>query len=643
MRPGLYIWVWASVFKGESKMRLLTKFSFIFLCLLALGTAQRADRADADFSKPTLPGDISDRSYNIIDRNKLGQYVSNIGQFYSSWNEPGPTCEWPLGSNHEVMYRMNLLVGVPGNVVQTRTYGTKEWDPVGGFLNPEKGLLAISTDQETWPLDQNNQPYWPVRDSQGNQKILSSQDTYGVYTDLTNYLGASNPDNILYIKVHQSSYVWASEQDNDYIIFRFDLVNENTITHDSVYFGMYCDFDAGGFESDNEFGDDRLGLELDRQFFYFYDADNYSDQWDAIPFHVGIVYLSTPAVNGDTLGLTDWHYTDNWNEPRDITNDVEQYRYMSSDPRLRADSLLWPDLFHGDDLNYDDPSLIRETGDTLIVYSASGPYTMQPNDTLTFILAMVCGQDYEEISTNVDRVWEVFYKGFEIKEVPKPIVRAGEGDKKIRLNWDNSIDREYLDLVAGSNTLHQYNIYKTEDPQRLTWTLYDTIQRQFDENNDYIENAYTWVDSALTNGFYYSYAVTAFDSLGDESPIAVLSANENTVELRPRKDAQATTDRIRVVPNPFVISARWERNRIGDVQDGEPIRELSFINLPGECTIRIFTVDGDLIRTINHSDGTGTAYWDIRSDFNQLVATGIYFYHVSSGSGEFADKFAIIR
>ena len=107
-------------------MFLVQRILLLIFIIMISAVAQRVDRADTDLNKPALPADISDRSYNIIDRNKLGQYVSNIGQFYSSWNEPGPTCEWPLGSNHEVMYRMNLFVGVPGNVVQTRTYGTNE-------------------------------------------------------------------------------------------------------------------------------------------------------------------------------------------------------------------------------------------------------------------------------------------------------------------------------------------------------------------------------------------------------------------------------------------------------------------------------------------------------------------------------------
>ncbi|MBZ0183065.1 MAG: T9SS type A sorting domain-containing protein [Melioribacteraceae bacterium] len=70
---------------------------------------------------------------------------------------------------------------------------------------------------------------------------------------------------------------------------------------------------------------------------------------------------------------------------------------------------------------------------------------------------------------------------------------------------------------------------------------------------------------------------------------------------------------------------------------------MSFTNLPSECTIKIYTIDGDLVKTIEHTSGTGTAFWDIRSEYNQLIATGVYFYHVSSKYGEKIGKFAIVR
>ncbi len=159
---------------------------------------------------------------------------------------------------------------------------------------------------------------------------------------------------------------------------------------------------------------------------------------------------------------------------------------------------------------------------------------------------------------------------------------------------------------------------------------------------------YVWEDPGRTdNFFYYSYSITSFDVDGLESGRANLQAgqivNQNTVELRATNSANDRLEEVRVVPNPYIISALWERKRLGSPLFGEPVRDLAFTNLPARCTIKIFSLDGDLVKTIQHINGTGTEFWDIRSDFNQLLATGVYFYHIKADSGEKIGKFAIVR
>jgi hypothetical protein len=141
--------------------------------------------------------------------------------------------------------------------------------------------------------------------------------------------------------------------------------------------------------------------------------------------------------------------------------------------------------------------------------------------------------------------------------------------------------------------------------------------------------------------------VTSFDRDSLESGIANLPAdqivNENTAELRPVNSPRDNVNDVKVVPNPYIISALWERKRLGDPLLGEPIRDLAFINLPAQCTIKIFTIDGDLVKILYHDNGSGTEFWDTRSEANQIAATGMYFFHVSSEVGEKIGKFAIVR
>ncbi|MFQ5606339.1 MAG: hypothetical protein ACE5GA_00205 [Candidatus Zixiibacteriota bacterium] len=93
---------------------------------------------------------------------------------------------------------------------------------------------------------------------------------------------------------------------------------------------------------------------------------------------------------------------------------------------------------------------------------------------------------------------------------------------------------------------------------------------------------------------------------------------------------------IRVAPNPYLARADlWESS-------GNPT-QLNFIHLPGQCQIRIYTLAGDLVNTIDHNSGLGDESWNLISSSGQLVASGIYLYHVSSSAGEFLGRFAVIK
>ena len=99
---------------------------------------------------------------------------------------------------------------------------------------------------------------------------------------------------------------------------------------------------------------------------------------------------------------------------------------------------------------------------------------------------------------------------------------------------------------------------------------------------------------------------------------------------------------IRVVPNPYLASSLYEVD-FGELRN-EPLRQIQFINLPGECTIHIFSVAGDLIKTIRHNAPSGSFMWDMRTEGGREIATGIYIYVVRTPSGgEYMSRFAVIK
>jgi hypothetical protein len=71
---------------------------------------------------------------------------------------------------------------------------------------------------------------------------------------------------------------------------------------------------------------------------------------------------------------------------------------------------------------------------------------------------------------------------------------------------------------------------------------------------------------------------------------------------------------------------------------------MHFINLPRRSTIRIYTVSGDLVRVIEHSDAVHDyELWDMKSGTGRAVASGIYIYRVEAGSFAFQNRFVVIR
>ena len=97
--------------------------------------------------------------------------------------------------------------------------------------------------------------------------------------------------------------------------------------------------------------------------------------------------------------------------------------------------------------------------------------------------------------------------------------------------------------------------------------------------------------------------------------------------------------RVVAVPNPFRANEAWD-------QPGA--HELHFINLPAVAQIRIYTVAGDLVKELSHSDRIRDfERWDLKNQRGQDVSSGIYLYRVEANVAgrafSFEDRFVVIR
>ncbi len=97
-----------------------------------------------------------------------------------------------------------------------------------------------------------------------------------------------------------------------------------------------------------------------------------------------------------------------------------------------------------------------------------------------------------------------------------------------------------------------------------------------------------------------------------------------------------------VVPNPYIGQASFEPQRYAVSGRGE--RRIEFRGLPQVCTIRIYTVNGELVKRLDHNGLQGFEAWDLRTKDNLEVAPGLYIYHVEAQEiGSYIGKFAIVK
>jgi len=104
-------------------------------------------------------------------------------------------------------------------------------------------------------------------------------------------------------------------------------------------------------------------------------------------------------------------------------------------------------------------------------------------------------------------------------------------------------------------------------------------------------------------------------------------------------------DKIKVVPNPYVVTHAGEQRLLSTQTSGRGEREIRFTYVPPGSKISIFTVRGELVRTLYaESLYVGDVYWNLRSEENIDVAFGIYVFVVDAPNiGTKIGKFALIK
>ena len=156
----------------------------------------------------------------------------------------------------------------------------------------------------------------------------------------------------------------------------------------------------------------------------------------------------------------------------------------------------------------------------------------------------------------------------------------------------------------------------------------------------------------------YCVSVTAFDYGSPAMGVTPLESDrtKGVVEAFPLHELDlplSGSDEIYVYPNPYRLDVDYRgvglEGRNQDDRWDERVRAIWFANLPAKCTIHIFTLDGDRVRTIEHdlpvTDPTHRRHhWDLINRNFQKVETGLYYWVVEVPGGKTqVGKLALIR
>lgn len=317
-----------------------------------------------------------------------------------------------------------------------------------------------------------------------------------------------------------------------------------------------------------------------------------------------------------------------------------------------------------------DPGFLTPTGDPITgsgggwsYMTGYGPYTLAPGESVKIVfveasagidkeLANKTGSDFkrglisnleknkvvfqsrDSLFQTFERAIANFNSGYDIPEAPEPPSRvfinsAGNG---IDIEWEYN---------GSEGDIDGFQIYRAagrvDSTYRLLYTALPT-ERKVSDGDVARENdpgKYSSdVPTPLRGRDYYYYVVTLGktnnDATGNTPVGQKLVSNRYLTQaydparlLRPAGDAMSA---IRVVPNPYNPNAaenfRLEANRARD--------RIAFYEIPGISKIDIYTELGEPIRTILHTNGSGDDFWDLRTDYRQRVASGIYIARITN-------------
>jgi hypothetical protein len=291
-----------------------------------------------------------------------------------------------------------------------------------------------------------------------------------------------------------------------------------------------------------------------------------------------------------------------------------------------------------------------------------GPYTLKPGESVHIVWAEAAAGLSRNQAIAVGRQ---FKNGAIDTKTKNQMVLSGKDSlfytfRRAIANYEANYDLQQPPLPpsvfnvngGGDRIMLSWDVYNPPDPDLKGFEIYrakgrydSTYQLIYQAKSD--ERSYK--DVQLERGASYYYYIISVGVTIPANPALHIPASrlvssryygQSYDPAYLKRPEGEELSQIRIVPNPYNIAADQDILLFPNEPD-----KLAFFNIPGECTIKIFTENGELIKTIEHNDGTGDAYWNCTTSSNQIIVSGIYIAVITDLKTQKnqVEKFVIIR
>jgi len=606
---------------------------------------------------------ISGRDESGRDLNAMSMNITNYGFVGNNFTVRTPSMEYPVGTGHEHLVRGGLWVGAIAV------------DANGPFI----GVTTAAKDGFTGDASASATEFSPegdhidVRSSLPNNRrysllSVSERDLRSDFDDLIPKRAQNNREDHrpLGITVHQENYSWSFSDYRHMVFFHWVIRNVGARMF-NVYVGLYDELASGPKNSFSNWPPSGSWFRK-KQIGWVDSLNMFTERYcQAPPIPNQCQYSTTPELAAiKLLGVRPGNVKD----PLDKKVTLQCWDFAPGDTARDEDRELYALMSAGTKtiLNPLPTDLAPRDGDPVEMI-AVGPFPrVDSGDSVQVDFVFMGGTSDAELNKRAHTAQRAYDLNYKVPvPPPSPRFKVVSRENAVDYYWDDSPESTVDPTSPIQKDFEGYRVYAGEERDDLRLVAqYDLATPPHDTTgfNTGLESArlptpvvidgvtyqYRYTLPNVRNGFKYFAAVTAYDLGTSEIESLESGRSQNEVMVVPAPRAGERPTGVVVFPNPYRVEAAWDH--------GRGVREhyLWFANLPPRCTIRIYTLAGDLVyetgfdgSTYNGANARGiynpasdlpgtfsgaTFGWDLVTRRGQAAASGLYLWSVEDGGGK---------